>query len=148
MMVWTKSINRKCGGEDRGWQWGQSESESHPVMSDSLWPHGLYNLRNSLGQNTGVGSHSLLQEIFPTQGSNLGLPHRRRILYQLGHKGSPRTQYMLAKKKKKKQPQTFLPARWLRLWTLTAGGMGLILGWGTKIPHAMWCSQKKIFLML
>jgi len=33
---------------------------------------------------------SLLQGIFPTQGSNPGLPHCRRILYQLSHKGSPR----------------------------------------------------------
>ena len=38
---------------------------------------------NSPGQNTGVGSLSLLQGIFPTQGSNPGLPHCRRILYQL-----------------------------------------------------------------
>ena len=38
----------------------------------------------------GVGSLSLLQEIFPTQGLNPGLPHCRRILYQLSHKGSPR----------------------------------------------------------
>ena len=45
---------------------------------------------NSPGQNTGVGSLSLLQGIFPTQGSNPGLPHCRRILYQLSHKGSPR----------------------------------------------------------
>ena len=45
---------------------------------------------SSLGQNTGVGSLSLLQGIFPTQGSNPGLPHCRRILYQLSHKGSPR----------------------------------------------------------
>jgi len=37
-----------------------------------------------------VGSLSLLQGIFLTQGSNLGLPHCRRILYQLSHKGSPR----------------------------------------------------------
>ena len=36
-------------------------------------------------KNTGVGSLSLLQGIFPTQGSNPGLPHRRRILYQLSH---------------------------------------------------------------
>ena len=33
-------------------------------------------------------SLSLLQTIFPTQGSNSGLPHCRRILYQLSHKGS------------------------------------------------------------
>ena len=44
---------------------------------------------NSPGQNTGVDSLSLLQGIFPTQGSNPGLPHCRRILYQLSHKGSP-----------------------------------------------------------
>ena len=40
-----------------------------------LWPHGLHNLRHSPGQNTGVCSSSLLQGIFPTQGSNPGLPH-------------------------------------------------------------------------
>jgi len=37
-----------------------------------------------------VGSHSLLQRIFPTQGWNPGLLHCRQILYQLSHKGSPR----------------------------------------------------------
>ena len=41
---------------------------------------------NSPGQNTGVGSLSLLQGIFPTQGSNLGLLHCVQILYQLSHK--------------------------------------------------------------
>ena len=46
--------------------------------------------RNSSGQNTGVGSLALLQGIFPTQGSNPGLPHCRQTLYQLSHKGSPR----------------------------------------------------------
>ena len=70
------------------WKW--SESVSHSVASNSLWPHGLYNPWNSPGQNTGVGSLSLLQRIFPTQGSNPGLPHCRRILYQLSYKGSPR----------------------------------------------------------
>ena len=65
-------------------------SESRSVVSDSLPPNGLYSPWNSPGQNTGVGSHSLLQGIFPTQGSNPGLPHCRRILYQLSHKGSPR----------------------------------------------------------
>ena len=47
-------------------------------------------LWNSPGQNTGVGSLSLLQGIFPTQGLNPGLLHCRQILYQLSHKGSPR----------------------------------------------------------
>ena len=52
-------------------------------MSDSLRPHGLYSPWNSSGQNTGVGSLSLHQGIFPTQRSNPGLLHGRRILYQL-----------------------------------------------------------------
>ena len=45
---------------------------------------------NSPGQNTGVGSLSFLQGIFPTQGLNPGLLHSRWILYQLSHKESPR----------------------------------------------------------
>ena len=66
------------------WKW----SESRSVVSDSLRPHGLYSPWNSPGQNTGLGSLSLLQGIFPTQGSNPGLLHCRRILCQLSHKGS------------------------------------------------------------
>ena len=64
-------------------------SESHSVVSASLQPHGLYSPWNSPGQNTGVGSLSLLQGIFPTQGSNPGLPHCRWTRYQLSHRGSP-----------------------------------------------------------
>ena len=48
-----------------------SESESRSVVSDSLWPHWLSSPWNSPGQNTGVGSLSLLQGIFQTQGSTL-----------------------------------------------------------------------------
>ena len=44
---------------------------------------------DSPGQSTGEGSRSLLQGIFPTQGSNPGIPHCRRILYQLSHQGTP-----------------------------------------------------------
>ena len=61
-------------------------------MPTSLQLHRLYRPWNSPGQNTGVGSLSLLQGIFPTQGSNPGLLHRRRILDQLSHKESPRTE--------------------------------------------------------
>ena len=72
-------------------QWSlQDESESHSVVSDSLCPHGLYSPRNSPGQNTGVGSRSLLQGIFPTQGSNPGLSYCRWILYQPSHQGDTR----------------------------------------------------------
>ena len=56
----------------------------------SFRPHGPYSSWNSPGQNNRVGSFSLLQGLFPTQGSNPGLPHCRQILYQLSHKGIPR----------------------------------------------------------
>ena len=65
-------------------------------MSDSLRPHGLYSPWNSPGQNTRVGRLSLLQWIFPTQGSNPGLPQCRRILCQLSHQGSPRLDHTAA----------------------------------------------------
>ena len=55
----------------------------------SGWPHGLCSPWTSPGQNTEVGSLSLLQRIFPTQGSNQGFPHFRQILYQLSYKGNP-----------------------------------------------------------
>ena len=68
---------------------------SHPVVPDSLRPQWLQPTRllcpwDSPGKSTGVGSHSLLQGIFPTLGSNPGLLHCRRILYRLSHQGSPR----------------------------------------------------------
>ena len=55
-----------------------------------LWPHGLQPTRflcpwNSPGKNTGVGCHALLHGIFPTQGSNPGLPRCRWILYHPRH---------------------------------------------------------------
>ena len=56
----------------------KSECESRSVLSGSLRPHGLYSPWNSPGQNTEVGGLSLLQGIFPTQGSNPGLLHCRR----------------------------------------------------------------------
>ena len=63
-------------------------------MSDSLRLDGLLPTRlpcpwNSPGKNSGVGSHSLNQEIFLTQGSNPDLLHCRWILYSLSHQRSP-----------------------------------------------------------
>ena len=72
-------------------------------MFNSLWPHGLYSPWHSPGQNTGVGSCSLLQGIFPAQGSNPDLPHHRQILYQLSSQGSPTSLYNL---------YLFTPFRW------------------------------------
>ena len=71
--------------------WGQKRCkhcESRSIVSNSSWPHGLYSPWNSPGQNTWVGCRSLLQGIFPTQGSNPGLPQCRWILYQLSHQVS------------------------------------------------------------
>ena len=64
-------------------------------MYDSLWLHGPQSTRllspwNSPGKNTGVGSHSLLQGIFLTQGLNLHLLHCRQILHHLSRRESPR----------------------------------------------------------
>ena len=66
---------------------------SHSIVSDSLQPHGLQPTRllhpwDFPGKNTGVGCHFLLQEIFPTQGLNPGLPHCRQTLYRLSHQGN------------------------------------------------------------
>ena len=54
-----------------------SPKNCNPPVSSA---HGILRARSS---------HSLLQEIFPTQGSNLGLLHCRQILYHLSHQGSP-----------------------------------------------------------
>ena len=78
------------GEEGHGWG-GEAESEVKVAQScPPLWPHGLHSPWNSPGQNTGVSSLSLLQGIFPTQGSSPDLPHCRQIFHQLSHKRNPR----------------------------------------------------------
>ena len=66
---------------------------SRSVVPNSLWPHGLQPTRllylwDFPGKDTGVGYHFLLQGIFPTQGSNLGLLPCRQIRHRLSYKGS------------------------------------------------------------
>ena len=68
---------------------GECVSKSLSVEFHSSPPHGLHSPWNSPGQNTGVGGLPLLRGIFPTQGSNPGLPHCRRIFYHLSHQGNP-----------------------------------------------------------
>ena len=63
------------------------------VISDSLQTYGLLPTRllcpwDSPGKSTGMGFHTLLQGMVPTQESNPGLLHCRKILYQLGHQGN------------------------------------------------------------
>ena len=74
LCLWTRE------GEDQG-------SELAGINRGKSLSH--VQLFATLGLNTGVGSLSLLQGIFPTQGSNLGLLHCGWILYQLSHRGSP-----------------------------------------------------------
>ena len=60
------------------------KSLSHVWLFTTPWT--IQSCLNSPGKNTGVGSLYLLQEIFPTQGSNPGLLDHRWILYQLNHR--------------------------------------------------------------
>ena len=58
-----------------------------PTVCDPKDPSG--SSVHSAGKNTGVGCHSLLQEIFPTQGLNSGGLRCRQIFCHLNHQGSP-----------------------------------------------------------
>ena len=84
LRVWNYRVLQRC-------EW---VSQSRSVVSDSLQPHGLQPIRllcpwDSPGKKIGVGCHSLLQEVLPSQGLNPGLPHCRQVLYHLSHQGSP-----------------------------------------------------------
>ena len=67
-----------------------SQPRSPTLKADSLSAEPL-----GKPKNTGVGSLSLLQRIFPTQELNQGLLHCRRILYQLSYEGSPEVSAIL-----------------------------------------------------
>ena len=94
-----------------------NESENRSVMSNSLWPHSLYNPWNSPGQSTRVGSLSLLQGILQTQGSNPSLPHCRQIFLPAEPQGKPKNTGVGSLKKKKKM-------------TVKAIKSTVLLGWG------------------
>ena len=84
-----------------------------------LRPHGLFvSLWDSPGQNTGVGSHSLLQGIFPIQGLTPDLPHCRWILYQLSYQGSPRILEWVAYPFSSRSSQ---PRNWTRVSSIAGG---------------------------
>ena len=123
-------------------------SESRSVVSDSLQPHGLHSPWNSPGQNTGVGSLSLLQRIFPTQGLNPGLPHCRWILYQLSHKESPITLEWVSLSLLKwifptqESNQGLLHSRWI-LYQLSYQGRLYVLLFNSLKP-ATWSSQVSV----
>ena len=86
------------GSHRVGHDW--SDLAAAAAVSDSLQPHDLEFARflhpwSSPGKNIGVGCHSLLQGLFPTQGLTPGLLHCRQILYHLSHQGSPVTILLL-----------------------------------------------------
>ena len=78
------------------WMWTVWRSESHSVLSHFFTTPWTVVPRllcpwDSPGKDTGVGCHALIQGVFLTQESNRGLLHCRRILYQLGYRGSPKS---------------------------------------------------------
>ena len=114
-------------------------------------------------KNTGVGGLSLLQGIFPTQELSWGLLHCRRILYQLSYQGSPGNQSKGTVKVEQEAIVWEIRAQdaydvvmlnyqgWVgglsgspvvKTQPSNAGGMGLIPGQGTEVPHAAECGQK------
>ena len=107
------------------------ESVCPSVVLNSLWLHGLEptNLLcpwNSLGKNTGVGSHSLLLGIFPTQGSNPGLLHCRLILYRLSHQGSLNCcEWSCSVMSNSLQSHGLWPARLLHPWNFPGKDTGM-----------------------
>ena len=105
-------------------------AQSCPTLCDPMdcSPPGSSVHGDSPGKNTGEGCHVLLQGIFPTQGSNPGLPHCRQILYCLSHQESPRILEWVAYPFSR---ETF----WPRNWT----GVSC---WATKEAHKhIWASQ-------
>ena len=96
-----------------GIELGSPELQMDPLPTE-LSRKPSYRPWNSPGQNTGVGSFSLLQGIFPTQGSNLGLPHCRWILYQLSHKGNPSSREDIVKEERQAHSEQVWGQDWRR----------------------------------
>ena len=115
--LWSRGLglstsNSGCAGPISGQGTSRSVVSFRPC---GLQPTRLLFPWDSPGKNTGVGSLSFLQGIFPTQGLNPGLPHCRQFLYRLCHRGSPRSHMPWDQKKKKilfnlkKKKQTSTP---------------------------------------
>ena len=89
-----------------------------------------------------MGSLSLLQGIFLTQGSNQGLLHCRQILYQFNHKGSPRILEWVA------YPFSS-GSSWPRNWTrISCIADGFFTKWAIREAHSPWEGTKYPWLCL
>ena len=108
------------------------ESLSHVHFFVTPWT--IQSMEFSSGQKTRVGSRFLLQGIFPTQGSNPGLPHCRWILYQLSHKGAPTyIKDVLGRTYIKDVCKDSMKAKFFSFWTLFWGTLLFLLNqWAEK----------------
>ena len=114
-------------------------------MPDSSWSHGLWPIRllcpqSSLGKNTGMGSHSLLQEIFPARGLNLcfGIAGRFFTIW-----ATREVQTEKVVPWKEYTPRNPLAVQWIGPYACSSKGMGSVPGQGTKIMQLMWHGKKK-----
>ena len=120
ILEWVAFPFSRGSSQPRQWT-GVSQPRSPALQADSLPAE-----PQEKPKNTGVGSLSLLQRIFPTQGLNPGLPHCRRILYQLSHKGSPRILEWIAYPFSRGSSR---PRNWTRV-SCIAGGF--FTSWATR----------------
>ena len=95
---------------------------------------------DSPGQNTGVGNLSLLQGIFPTQGSNPGLLHYRWILHQLSHQGSPRILEWVA------YPFSSRSSQPRNRTGVSCIASGFFINWTMREAHEKWAKYVIAFL--
>ena len=121
-----KSFSRRSPLSSIKWK-----SLSHIWLFATPWTI-QYSPWNSLAQNTGVGSLSLLQGIFPTQRSNPGLPHCRWILYQLSHKGNLRILEWVAYSFPRGSSR---PRNWTRVSCIVAG---FFINWAIREAHYLY----------
>ena len=117
---------------------------SRSVMSNSLRPHELQPARllhpwDSSCKNTGVSCHTLLQGVFPTQGSNPGLPHCWQILFHLSHQGNPKMSYLFLKLKKKE----VIKRNQRRFAGTVMPQLGVTLVRGKELKRSLLCKQTK-----
>ena len=109
-------------------------AQSCPTLCDLMdcSPQGFSVHGDSPGRNTGVGCHALLQGIFPTQGSQPGLPHCRQIPYCLSQQESPRILEWVAYPFSRR-------SSWPRHWTRVSCIAGVFFtSWATRkapSPH-------------
>ena len=124
-------------------------NESGSVVSDSLWPHELYSPWNSPGQNTGVGSFSLCQGIFPTQGLNPGLLHCRWDSLPSEPPGRPKNTewvaYPFSSRSSWLRNQTRVSCfagRFFTNWTIREEGNDQTISKKKKCKKAKWMSEE------